>query len=109
MNETVTIPRGEYERLMQASEDLADLIAYDRAMASEEGSIPAEFVKRMIDGESPVRVYRDLRGLTQVQLGELSGVNRVQIADIEAGRKAGSIDTVKKLAAALSVSVDDLI
>ena len=29
MNETVTIPRGEYERLMQASEDLADLIAYD--------------------------------------------------------------------------------
>lgn len=109
MNETVTIPRGEYERLMQASEDLADLIAYDRAMAKEEESIPAEFVKRMIDGESPVRVYRDLRGLTQLQLGELSGVNRVQIADIEAGRKAGSIDTVKKLAAALSATVDDLI
>ena len=105
MNETVTIPRGEYERLMQASEDLADLTAYDRAMARNEESIPSEFVKRMIDGESPVRVYRDLRGLTQVQLGELSGVNRVQIADIE----AGSIDTVKKLAAALSVTVDDLI
>ena len=109
MNETVTIPRGEYERLMQASEDLADLIAYDRAMARDEESIPSEFIKRMIDGESPVRVYRDLRGLTQVQLGELSGVNRVQIADIEAGRKAGSVDTVKKLAAALSVTVDDLI
>ena len=109
MNETVTIPRGEYERLMQASEDLADLIAYDRAMARNEESIPSEFIKRMIDGESPVRVYRDLRGLTQVQLGELSGVNRVQIADIEAGRKAGSVDTVKKLAAALSVTVDDLI
>ena len=109
MNETVTIPRGEYERLMQASEDLADLIAYDRAMARDEESIPSEFVKRMIDGESPVRVYRDLRGLTQLQLGELSGVNRVQIADIEAGRKAGSVDTVKKLAAALSVTVDDLI
>ena len=109
MNETVTIPRGEYERLMQASEDLADLTAYDRAMARNEESIPSEFVKRMIDGESPVRVYRDLRGLTQVQLGELSGVNRVQIADIEAGRKAGSVDTVKKLAAALSVTVDDLI
>ena len=109
MNETVTIPRGEYERLMQASEDLADLAAYDRAMARNEESIPSEFIKRMIDGESPVRVYRDLRGLTQVQLGELSGVNRVQIADIEAGRKAGSVDTVKKLAAALSVTVDDLI
>ena len=69
MNETVTIPRGEYERLMQASEDLADLTAYDRAMARNEESIPSEFIKRMIDGESPVRVYRDLRGLTQVLLG----------------------------------------
>ena len=94
---------------MQASEDIADLIACDRAMAKEEESIPSEFVKRMIDGESPVRVYREMRGLTQARLSERSGVNRVQIADIEAGRKAGSVDTVKKLAAALSVTVDDLI
>jgi mRNA interferase RelE/StbE len=50
-----------------------------------------------------------LRGLTQTKLAELSGVNRVQIADIEAGRKAGSLGTVKKLAAALGVAVDDLV
>ena len=94
---------------MQASEDIADLIACDRAMAKEEESIPSEFVKRMIDGESPVRVYREMRGLTQARLSERSGVNRVQIADIEAGRKTGSVDTVQKLAAALSVTVDDVI
>lgn len=109
MNETVTITRGEYERLVRASEELADLIAYDTAMARDEESIPAEFVKRMIEGESPVRVFRELRGLTQAQLGERSGVNRVQIADIEAGRKTGSVDTVRKLAVALSVTIDDLI
>ena len=109
MNEMVQITRDEYDRLLQASEDLADIVAYDRAMAKDEESVPAEFVKRMIEGESPVRVYRDLRGLTQVQLGERSGVNRVQIADIEAGRKAGSVNTVRKLADALSVTIDDLI
>jgi DNA-binding XRE family transcriptional regulator len=109
VNEMVTIPRKEYERLVRAAEDLADVLAYDRAMAEDGESIPGEFVKRMIDGESPVRVYRDLRRLTQAQLGERSGVNRVQIADIEAGRKTGSVDTIRKLAAALSVTVDDLV
>jgi len=109
MNEMVTITRGEYERLISAAEELADIRAYDRAMAKVDESIPGVLVKRIIDGESPVRVFRAWRGLTQVQLSERSGVNRIQIVDIEAGRKSGSIETVKKLADALSVTVDDLI
>ena len=32
-----------------------------------------------------------------------------QIADIEAGRKTGSIETVRKLADALNVAIDDLV
>jgi len=109
MNEMITIPRAEYERLREAAEDLADLQAFERAMAANEESIPSEYVDRMINGESPVRVYRDLRGLTQTALAERSGVNRVQIADIEAKRSKGSIETVRKLAVALGVSMDDLV
>lgn len=109
MNEMVTIERAEYERLLTAADDLADIIAFDRAMAEGGESIPNEAMKRLVDGEAPLRVYRDLRGLTQVQLADLSGVNRVQIADIEAGRKSGSVETVKKLAAALGVTVDELV
>ncbi|WP_062227425.1 helix-turn-helix transcriptional regulator [Aureimonas frigidaquae] len=95
--------------MLTAANDLADIIAYDRAIAEGGESIPAAYVKRMIEGEVPLRVYRDLRGLTQAQLSESSGVNRVQIADIEAGRKSGSVDTIRKLAGALSVRIDDLI
>ena len=109
MNEMVTIPRAEYESLKLAAEDLADLRACDKAMADGGESIPADFVKRMIEGESPLRVYREHRGLTQVQLSERSGVNRVQIANIEAGKSAGSIETIRRLAGALDVTVDDLI
>lgn len=90
-----------------------DLRAYDRAKAAlergEEELIPAEYVKRIIAGESPFRVWRDYRGLTQVALAEISGVNRVQIADIEGGTKTGSVDTLKKLADARGIAVDDLI
>lgn len=113
MTEMITITREEYDRLREAAEDLADITAYDRVKAAlasgEEELIPAEFVDRMIDGESPVRVYRDLRGLTQTALAKASGVNRVQIADIEARRSKGSIETMRKLADALRVTIDDLV
>ena len=112
MNEMVTIPRAEYERLREAAEDLADIAAYARAKAAlasgADELIPADFANRLIAGENPVRVYRDFRGLTQAALSEASGVNRVQIANIESGTKRGSIDTLKKLAGALGVSLDDL-
>lgn len=113
MNEMVTIPRDEYERLVGAAQELADIASYDRIKADlaagREELIPAQFADRIIDGESPLRVYRELRGLTQSGLAASSGVHRVQIADIEAGRKSGSIDTMRKLADALGVTIDDLV
>ena len=109
MNEMVTIPREEYEALLAARADLEDIAAYDRAMAEGGESIPDEYVGRILDGESPVRVYRDLRGLTQQALADASGVNRVYIAEIETGKKPGSATALKNLAGVLGVSVDDLI
>lgn len=113
MGEMITIPLDDYKRMQAAVEDLADLQAHDRVLADlaagREERVPAEYVRRMIAGEAPLRVWRDLRGLTQSALAGLSGVNRVQIADIEAGRKNGSVETLRKLAQALGVAVDDLI
>ena len=113
MGKMITIPLDEYKALKLAAEDLADLSAYDRAMAAitrgDDELIPAEYAKRLIVGESPVRVWREFRGLTQMALYETSGVNRVQIADIEAGRKSGSVETIRKLADALGVAMDDLV
>lgn len=112
MNELVTIPRAEYDRLRAAAEDLADLQSHDRAMAQlaagEDELIPALFANRLLDGESPLRVYRDLRGLTQAALAEKAGVNRVTVAELETGRKQGSLATLRALADALNVTLDDL-
>ena len=113
MNDTITIPRAEYDHLLAIAEDMADIVAYDRAKAAlaagTDELVPAAFADRLLNGEQPLRVWRDLRGLTQAALGERAGVNRVQIADIEAGRKSGSVGTIKKLADVLGLSVDDLI
>lgn len=112
MNDLVTIPRAEYDRLRAAASDLADLQAHDRAVAQlaagEDELIPAAFANRLFDGESPLRVYRDLRGLTQAALAEQAGVNRVTVAELETGRKQGSLATLRALADALNVTLDDL-
>ncbi len=113
MNEMVTISRAEYDRLRAAAEDLADLQAYGHAKAALEAGddelIPAEYVNRLLNGESPLRVYRDLRGLTQNALAQSASVNRVTVAEIEIGRKQGSVATLRKLADALGVAMDDLV
>lgn len=113
MGEMVSIPVEEYQRLLAIAEDAEDRAAFDRVKqalaAGEEELIPEEFVSRLIAGESPVRVWREYRGLTQVALAEKSRVNRVQISNIESGAKTGSVDTLKKLAQALGVALDDLV
>lgn len=112
MNEMVTIPREEYDRLRAAAEDLADLQAYDRAKSAlasgEDELIPADYLDRLLKGESSVRVFRDLRGMTQAALAERAGVHRVTVAEIETGRKQGSVATLRRLANALGVTLDDL-
>lgn len=112
-NETVTIPKAEYERLLALQEDLADIrtaLAVEARIATgDEELIPANVVNRLLDGERPLQVWREFRNLTQADLARSSGVNRIRIVDIEAGRNSGSVHTLRKLATALEVSVDDLI
>lgn len=107
--DTVEISRAEYEALLQAKEDLEDIAAYDNARALNEEGMPSELVKRLLAGENPLRIFRTWREVNQSELSRTSGVNRTQIADIEAGRSNGSVETMKKLADALDVTVDELV
>lgn len=113
MGEMVTIPRAEYRRLPELAgeaEDLASVARFrTRRAAGAEELVPAEVVDRLLASETPLRVWRGHRGLTQSGLGRASGVHRVVIADIEAGRSGGSVKTLKALAETLGVTVDDLV
>lgn len=90
-----------------------DLQTYDRVIsalaAGEEELIPSDFANRLFDGENPLRIYRELRGLTQATLARKAAVNRVTVAEIETGRKTGSVATLRALADALGVGLDDLV
>ena len=84
--ELVLLPKDEYERLVEAAEDLADIAAYDEAMrklaAGEDELIPSEIVDRLLfSDESPVRVWRDHRGLTVKELAEAAGIKGLRVGD----------------------------
>ena len=112
MRDAVTIPRAEYDRLCAVEDDFADLqaalCARARIEAGADELVPAAVADLLIDGASPLRVWREHRRLSQSSLARASGVNRVQIADIEAHRATGSVHTLRALADALRVTVDDL-
>jgi ribosome-binding protein aMBF1 (putative translation factor) len=99
-------------KLIDDSEMLADVRAYDGAKArlerGDDELIPLEIVERRLAGESPVKIWREYRGLTQEGLAETSNVSRSMVAAIEARHKKGGIATLKKLAFALKVDLDHL-
>lgn len=113
ITELVTATRGEYEHHIRLDGDYTDDLAIDkhrRKMAAcEEEMLPSEFIDRMLAGESILKLWREHRGVNQSELARVSGVNRVVIVDIEAGRSGGSLGALKNLADALGLTVDDLL
>lgn len=107
--ESITISRDEYDRLIDAKEDLEDLRAVHDWLANPGDSFPLEVIERLIAGEHPLTVMREWRGLSQNELADKAKVNRIQIGDIESRGKTGSVATLDKLASALGLTVDDLI
>lgn len=97
----VLVPEADYE-------DLID-VAHARAIVARgEESFPAEIVKEILGGANPVRVFRKYRGMTQAELGAASGLTQVAIAGLETGRRAGRPETMKAIAEALGVGLDDI-
>jgi DNA-binding XRE family transcriptional regulator len=106
------MPVAEYERLVEAAEDAADGRAYDRAKRrlarGADELLPAKLVNRVLAGESKVGVWREHRGLTVKALAKAAKIAPAYLSQIEAGDREGSVATLRKIAAALRVDLDDI-
>jgi DNA-binding XRE family transcriptional regulator len=108
----VVIPEAEYLAMREALEERDDIAAVEtfrrRLAAGEEELVPAEIVNRILDGENKVRVWRGHRGMTARDLAAKASVSASYLSQIESGARDGSFETIKRIAAALGLSVDDL-
>ena len=89
--------------------DSAALAAFrQRLTDGEEQLVPASVVDRLLAGENRIRVWREHRGLTMGELARKASLGQGFLSQIETGRRDGAVDTLKRLASALSLTLDDV-
>ncbi len=106
------VPADKFDAMAEAEEELADIEAYRAGkarIAAGEPVIPAEIVNRVCEGENPVRVWRQHRGLKARELAVRANISHSYLSAIENGKQDGSLRVLVKLAEALGVDVDDLV
>lgn len=110
------LPRKEYEALAakaaEADEDIgsARLVARARKeIAAGAPLIPKKIVDRIADGENSVRVLREWREMTLLELSFKTDIEQGYISDLERGRRKGTSAALKKIAGAMNVPLDLLV
>ncbi|OHC73803.1 MAG: hypothetical protein A3G18_00525 [Rhodospirillales bacterium RIFCSPLOWO2_12_FULL_58_28] len=105
----VVLPIAEYLARFPES-TLSDEALFDLAQAQNDGGerTPHDVVKRLIDGENPVKVYREWRAMTQEELALRTKVSSGYVSQIERGARHLSRKTRAIFAQALGVDADDL-
>ncbi len=107
--EYAVLEYAEFERLLAAAEDSADVAAVGAVYADDtEEMLPSDMVARLVAGENPIRVWREHRGMTGRDLADAVGVRQSYISQIETGKREGSIDVLRRIAIALGITLDDL-
>jgi DNA-binding XRE family transcriptional regulator len=111
--EWAVVPYEEYQRLLEEAEMLQDIRDYDEvklALANgDEALIPSEVTYALLDGENPIRVWREYRGLTQQQVAAQAGISKPYLSQLESGQRKGTTEVLSALANALHISLDDLV
>lgn len=108
----VILSRAEYEKLVADAEDRADAAAaravIGRLQRGEEETLTGAEMDDLLAAPSPLAFWRKKRDLTQKALAGLSGLSQGFLSEIESGKKTGDVASLKRIADALGVSLDDL-
>lgn len=104
------VPADLWESMREAAEDAEDLADLERFDREDDGvRYPAAVAVAMADGASPLRAWREHKGMTLQVLADAAGVSRAYVSQIETAKRNGSARTLKRLADALGVPVGALI
>lgn len=112
--ESVTLSRRDFEAMLTELEDaedkievLQDCLNYAKPGA-ERNLLSMDETMRIIDGESPIKVWREKRGMSVRQLADTLELHDIEIEEIEKGRRPNQI-LLMNIASKLDVLTDMLI
>jgi DNA-binding Xre family transcriptional regulator len=112
--ESVTLNRTDFEAMQEELEDAVDRIAVledciiDMKPDLNKYLLTMDETMRIIDGEHPIKVWREKRGMTVRQLADSLGLLDIEIEELEKGR-AVDRSTLLRIANRLDVLPDMLL
>jgi ribosome-binding protein aMBF1 (putative translation factor) len=65
-------------------------------------------IDALLAAPTPLALWRAKRGMSQSGLARKLGISQGFLSEIESGKKSGDVGTLRKLARALEVTLDDL-
>ena len=110
--EYAVLPYNLYTQLVNDAEMLQDVRDYDeakQAIANGEELIPSHVVYAIIDGENPIKVWREYRGLTQQELAKTAVISPSYLSQIETGKREGTTAVLQSIARAMNLTLDDVV
>lgn len=97
----VLVPIEDYER------SLSDEAFMRRAKKEDDGKrYPAELTRKLIEGENPVKLFREYVEMTQEVLAFKTGLSKNFISMLETGRRNITDNTARKIAKVLDIDPD---
>ena len=112
--ESITLSRTDFEAMQEELEDAVDRIAvledcmHDMKPDQAKYLLTMDETMRIIDGDHPIKVWREKRGMTVRQLADSLGLHDIEIVEMEKGRAVDHA-TLLKLSSSLGVLPDMLV
>ena len=106
MSESSNLSAGDIERMENNYDALLFKLAAIEAAGQE--TTPGAVIDRLMDGEPPLAVWREHRGLTREALAQAADVGVDEIATVERGGELG-LRKMVALAKALRIEAEDML
>lgn len=110
--EWAVVPYKTYLQLVEKAEMLQDVQDYDSVKnALDQGKdelIPGDIVYAILDGENPIKTWREYRGMSQHALAGMAGISIPYLSQLETNKRKGSLEVFTAISKALKVTLDDL-
>jgi len=90
-------------------QDVQDYDAARQAIEAGEELIPSEVTYAILDGENPVKVWREYRRISQQELAAEAGISTSYLSQIETGKRTGKTEVLRAIADALDVTLDNIV
>lgn len=111
--EWAVVPYETYLQLVEKAEMLQDVQDYDSAKAAlergEDELVPSDVIYAILDGENPIKAWREYRGLSQQETAQKAGISVLYLSQLEKNKRKGSLDVLTAIARVLSVSLEQIV